>query len=100
MKTDSALEWLMKWYQSHCNGDWEHEHSISIGTLSNPGWRVDIDLEKTCLDGVIYELSELSTSETDWFYIKIENNLFKGRADPSKLSFLLNMFKELVEKYT
>ena len=38
----SELEALQHWYESQCDGDWEHEFGVKIGTLDNPGWMVDI----------------------------------------------------------
>jgi Immunity protein 53 len=40
----STRELLEKWYRARCNGDWEHQWGVEIGTLDNPGWRVHIDL--------------------------------------------------------
>ena len=36
------LEWLFKWFYEQCDGDWEHGKGIRIGTLSNPGWFINI----------------------------------------------------------
>jgi Immunity protein 53 len=35
IKMENVFEWLQKWYQSQCDGDWEHGKGIQIGTLSN-----------------------------------------------------------------
>jgi hypothetical protein len=29
---------LQQWYLAQCDGDWEHEWGVQIGTLDNPGW--------------------------------------------------------------
>jgi hypothetical protein len=42
-----ALTWLQGWYLSQCDGDWEHGHGVDIGTLDNPGWRVEIRVAET-----------------------------------------------------
>jgi hypothetical protein len=34
------LAWLQGWYAEQCDSDWEHDESVSIGTLDNPGWRL------------------------------------------------------------
>ncbi|MBL0319091.1 MAG: hypothetical protein IPP74_07360 [Alphaproteobacteria bacterium] len=47
IEPSQSLNWLMSWYASHCNGDWEHENQIKISTLDNPGWRLQIDLVDT-----------------------------------------------------
>ena len=41
------LIWLINWYTSHCDGDWEHIFGIKIGTLDNPGWHIQISIEET-----------------------------------------------------
>jgi len=42
-----ALSLLEKWYSAQCDGDWEHQYGVSIGTLDNPGWTLEIDLRGT-----------------------------------------------------
>ena len=36
---------LEKWFAENCNGDWEHQGGLKIGTLDNPGWMVRLDLD-------------------------------------------------------
>lgn len=40
----NVLQWLEVWYSRQCDGDWEHSQVVSITTLDNPGWSVDIFL--------------------------------------------------------
>ena len=40
--TDSPLDFMMRWFASHCDGDWEHDLGIRIETLDNPGWAMDV----------------------------------------------------------
>ena len=35
---DNNLIWLLSWYHSQCDGDWEHGNGVKIGTIDNPGW--------------------------------------------------------------
>ena len=35
-KPQSMMGFLQSWYQSQCDGDWEHEFGIRIETLDNP----------------------------------------------------------------
>ena len=37
-----VLSMVNEWFKSQCNGDWEHDYGITIQTLDNPGWSVDI----------------------------------------------------------
>lgn len=38
------LQWVQNWYQSQCDGDWEHEYGIMIETVDNPGWYLTVNL--------------------------------------------------------
>ena len=44
------LQWLQKWFLSMCDGDWEHSYVVTIKTVDNPGWLVNIDLIDTPLE--------------------------------------------------
>jgi hypothetical protein len=37
MKFENNLQWLQKWFESQCDGDWEHEFGITFKTVDNPG---------------------------------------------------------------
>jgi len=45
----NALQQLQDWYFAQCNGDWEHRYGVTISTLDNPGWTLEVDLTNTCL---------------------------------------------------
>ena len=34
------LKVSQQWYQSKCDGTWEHMYGVEIDTLDNPGWTV------------------------------------------------------------
>ena len=36
------LKVLQQWYQSKCDGTWEHMYGVEIDTLDNPGWTVSL----------------------------------------------------------
>ena len=95
--SDNILTWLQSWYDSQCNGEWEHQYGITIQTIDNPGWDVEIDLSETKLDGIRQEWKLLKIDENNWYGFKIENNKFIASGDTSKLYKLLNLFKELFE---
>lgn len=50
----NVLSELQKWYMSQCNGEWEHSYFVSIGTLDNPGWKLEIDLRHTNLETQVF----------------------------------------------
>jgi Immunity protein 53 len=46
-----SLSLLERWYSAQCDGDWEHQYGVHIGTLDNPGWTLRIDLCGTDVEG-------------------------------------------------
>jgi Immunity protein 53 len=93
----SAVKWLSNWYQSHCNGDWEHEEGIRIYSLDNPGWTIIIGLTDTEVEQVEMPYIIVENSEVDWHSMSITKGVFKASGDLSKLEFLIWKFKEIVE---
>lgn len=93
----STLQWLHTWYQNECNGDWEHSFGVHITTVDNPGWAVDIDITETELDGLEIEYRLDEKNDNDWFGISITKGKYNASGDPSKLEFLLENFRALVE---
>lgn len=92
------LEWLENWYDSQCDGNWEHNYGVKIETIDNPGWNVNIDLN----DIISKNLSEIKwnvveLSDKKWVGYKIENNKFNGACDPNNLNLIIYIFKELME---
>ncbi len=94
----NTLSEIQNWYLSQCNDDWEHGYGVSIGTLDNPGWTVDIDLVGTSFEHASFIPSEHgvgSNSEpdsNDWWSIKVEDKKFIGRCGPQHLETVLRVF--------
>ena len=38
MSLNEALEAIEEYFESNCNGSWEHHAGISIESTDNPGW--------------------------------------------------------------
>lgn len=99
-----ALTRLQKWYQSQCNGNWEHSRGVTIGTLDNPGWTIDIELSETALEGRPFRErsygigKDAAISGDEWLVCKVEQNVFKGRGGPFKLKEMIEVFLDWVEK--
>lgn len=93
------LDWIQKWYISNCDGDWEHENIIKIQTIDNPGFVVDINLHFTVFDNISFKTGLVENSEEDWYNIIVEDSHFRGFGDPTKLKFILEEFKRLVEEH-
>ncbi len=98
MRNEDIIEWLSNWYLSNCNGDWEHSYGITIETLDNPGFSVEIDLSETPFSELVYEYTIIENSETDWLSYKIENSVYYGCGDPLKLKDIIHKFKNIIEK--
>lgn len=91
------LQWLQKWYSSQCDGEWEFRRGIKILSVSNPGWSVEIDVSDTPLEGKEIPFALIKSSEHDWYGFLIEDSYFIGSGDPTKLEFIIGIFKKLLE---
>jgi hypothetical protein len=90
------IEWLMAWYRSQCDGDWEHQNSIRIETLDNPGWSLDVDLAATPQAGKSLPQSMTERSEHDWVFMEVKDNIFRARGGPGNLSEMIELFAAFV----
>jgi hypothetical protein len=96
MSVSHVILELQQWYEAQCNGDWEHQYGISIETLDNPGWRVEIDLKDTRFAGVAFTRVEEKHQNGEWLLCRTENEKFVGAGDPSKLIVILQHFLEWI----
>ncbi|MET4107202.1 immunity 53 family protein [Hymenobacter sp. UYP22] len=87
------LQRIQCWYTINCDGDWEHDHGVSIATLDNPGWYVIIDLQDTCLEkAVLPNIPVEERSPTNWVTWHIEDYKFMASGGPMNLSEILSYF--------
>ena len=91
------IESLMAWYRSQCDGEWEHQHGVRIGTLDNPGWSLDVDLSETPHAGKSLPQKMIQRSEDDWAFVEVKDDVFRARGGPGNLSELLEIFAAFVE---
>lgn len=73
MKQDDFL-WLQKWYQAHCDGDWEHGSGIHLGTIDNPGWSLTVNLKDTELEDRKFQKVKVERSENDWVVCTVKDS--------------------------
>lgn len=92
----SPFEWLMNWYRSQCDGDWEHQNGIRIGTLDNPGWWIDIDLSRTGAEGRAKSGILDERSSTDWVFIEATDDMFRARGGPGNLGEMVAEFRQFL----
>lgn len=96
----SLLEWLMVWYRSMCDGDWEHQNGIRISTIDNPGWSLDVDLSNTYLAGISMPPKMIERSDSDWLFVEIEDDTFRARGGIENLSEMMDTFVAFVESHS
>jgi hypothetical protein len=85
--------WLESWYADRCDGDWEHAHGISIGTLDNPGWRVRIDLIDTPIMNRPFARVVVERSKEDWYNCWVKESVFHGAGGSHNLGEMINVFR-------
>ena len=93
----SILSRFQKWYQSMCDGDWEHCYGVKIDTSDNPGWIVEIDIIDTPLENKPFDTIHYGETDHDYLICKIENGKFEGFGDVTKLENILNCFLNWAE---
>ena len=88
------LNWLMEWYASQCDGDWEHSYGIELGTLDNPGWNLTIDLEYTHLEACPFTKVEYHLmSDVSWWRCEVKDKKFLALCGPKDLMSILAIFR-------
>ncbi|MFF7946289.1 immunity 53 family protein [Streptomyces griseorubiginosus] len=92
-ESEHVLDWLQSWYASQCDGDWEHEWGVSIGTLDNPGWIVRIDLEETALADREYPRQRVTRGDHDWVMAWTSERTFHLACGPGNLIEGLSIFR-------
>ena len=101
-----VLEWLEQWYQSQCDGEWEHDCGVTIETLDNPGWLVQVDLRGArakLADHALALVGEPPSEQNGnegglvWMTCDIKAGKFVGAGDPTQLRAILAQLKSLVE---
>jgi hypothetical protein len=83
---------LQSWYLAHANGDWEHQHGITIETLDNPGWSLRIDLTDTELVDHPLDRHEQHRTKNDWLVVWRDATAFQATCGPLNLGQVINLF--------
>ena len=90
------IDWLNKWYEEQCNGEWEHSYGIKIETIDNPGWHLTIDLSDTPYQLLSCPLIKIENNFNDWLHFKIDNNTFIGFSSINNLNELVASFHKII----
>jgi hypothetical protein len=91
--TDELLPALEQWFQRNCDGDWEHSHGVSITTLDNPGWQLQVDVRDLPLERKPFAPIEVESDESNWYHCRVTDGIFKGAGGPRNLSDLIKTFE-------
>jgi len=97
MKIDE-LSWLQEWYLAQCDGDWEHESGVEIGTLDNPGWHIEVDLVRTGLEDASFTPEKVERTPIDWFSCEVARGKFKAFCGPRNLSEVIAVFRKWADE--
>lgn len=94
MNDTNPLSNLAAWYESYCDGDWEHAQRIKIQTIDNPGFFVEINLIGTELEKIDYAATELENG-SDWIdAYKSEDIKWVAACSPNMLNKVISLFLE------
>ena len=97
--TTTALQRFQQWYKAQCNRKWEHCCGVSIATLDNPGWSLEIDLADTLLQHKMFtEVKRDYEQATEWITCFLRDGKFQGACGPEKLEEMLEIFLDWAEE--
>jgi hypothetical protein len=97
MSSADGLEFLVRWYRTQCDGDWEHQYGVSIESLDNPGWLLRVDISQTPLAGTTLARVRTDRSETDWVQCTCDGVTFQAACGPGNLEEALDAFRRFAE---
>lgn len=88
------LAWLCGWFAAQCDGEWEHEFGVAIGTLDNPGWTLRVDLTSTTLCDRSFSAEQVD-EEDYWLRLWREDTpaVFHGAGSPTALVEMISRFR-------
>ena len=96
----NSIKKLQEWYHSYCNGEWEHDFGVEIGTIDNPGWTMEINLSGTRNEKIPFDRIKIERSEDDWIHAWAENKTFNLACGPLNLEEGLEIFLKWAKKAT
>jgi hypothetical protein len=94
----SNLKWLERWFESHCDDDWEHSNAIKIESIDTPGWRLTIPVRGTELENITFDEIIIDRDDQDWVRCWIKDGYFEGAGGLSNLEEMIQIFKEWVDR--
>ena len=100
----NALARVQDWYMAQCDGTWESDCGITVETLDNPGWKVEVDLTGTDLEHAPFEDFVVERLEDDWVHARAVDTgetavrrRFEAFCGPRSLAEALDIFLDWAE---
>ena len=94
----SIINWLEEWYESNCNGDWEHcYNNVEISTLDNPGWRLRVNVTQTIYEDAIFKDVIIERTDNDWVHCRKKDGNIDCAGGSRNLSEMLEIVKQWME---
>lgn len=94
---ENNLDWLSSFFQSLCNGDWEHGIGCQIETLDNPGWHFKFDLSDTIFEDIVFTPIVDLRTDMDWINCGKDGPKFSAVGGPGNLDELIGVFRTWIE---
>ena len=94
---EGLISYFQEWYQSYCNGDWEHNKNILIESIGDLEWSVFINLEETALEDEKFDVMKIERTKDDWVYCVVEESKFKATCGLCNLVEVLRIFRDWAE---
>ena len=96
---------LQQWYISNCDGAWEQDWGVEIGTLDNPGWSIKIDLKGTSLEDLPFDefgygVGNDAEESDDWVLCRTTDGVFEAFGGPANLEEMLVRFLDWADGHT
>lgn len=90
--SSATLERLQAWYDSNCDGDWEHQYGFCLETLDNPGWCLTVDLNDTHQENQAFiDVNTDDDGQLDWISLKRDGTKLRGACGPTQLGAMLDI---------
>ena len=94
----NLIAWLENWYESNCDGDWEHTFGVNISTLDNPGWCVELNVTETIYQDIIFNEVIIERTDNDWVYCKKNDSTIDCMGGPKNLGEVLEILKKWMDE--
>ena len=91
---------LQAWFAAHCDGNWEQEYGVTIGTVEDPGWELRVDLVGTPLEGTDLPRERTARAPEDWCEAWCDGYTFHAAGGPHSLDELLDAFVSFAELHS